>query len=79
MAVLYGPRTLGILLTGMGSDGAEGFRAIREAGGHTIAQDRQTSLIYGMPRVVAEQGLADYVLPIEEIAPAICDFVSSEV
>jgi two-component system chemotaxis response regulator CheB len=79
VAALYGPRTLGILLTGMGSDGAEGFRAIREAGGHTVAQDRQTSLIYGMPRVVAEQGLADHVLPGQEIAPAICRIVSSEV
>ncbi len=72
----FGPRTLGVLLTGMGDDGAEGFQAIRQAGGRTIAQDRETSLIYGMPRVVAEMGLADQVLPLDEIAQAIVRIVS---
>lgn len=71
VAVLYGPRTLGVLLTGIGNDGTEGFRAIRQAGGRTIAQDRQTSLIYGMPRAVAEQGLADEIVPLDQIAAAI--------
>lgn len=75
VAALYGPRTLGVVLTGMGTDGTEGFRAIRQAGGTTIAQDRQTSLIYGMPRSVVEQGLADQVLPLDEIAPAIVRIV----
>ncbi len=74
-AGLFGPRTLGIILTGMGSDGTEGARAIRRVGGRTIAQDRATSLIYGMPRSVAEQGLADEVLPLPEIAPAIARIV----
>lgn len=71
VARLYGPRTLGVLLTGIGNDGTEGFRAIRQAGGRTIAQDRQTSLIYGMPRAVAEQGLADEIVPLDQIAAAI--------
>jgi two-component system chemotaxis response regulator CheB len=75
-AASFGQHTLGVLLTGMGNDGAEGFQAIREAGGRTIAQDRESSLIYGMPRVVAELGLADQVLPLGEIAPAIARIVS---
>ena len=64
----YGPRTLGVILTGMGSDGLEGCRAIHQAGGCVIAQDRATSLIYGMPRAVTDQGLADQVLPLDEIS-----------
>jgi two-component system chemotaxis response regulator CheB len=77
-AASFGPCTVGVLMTGMGSDGAEGFQAIRHAGGHTIAQDRHTSLIYGMPRVVTEQGLADQVLGLEEIAGAIAAIVSEK-
>jgi two-component system chemotaxis response regulator CheB len=77
-AARFGDHTLGVILTGMGSDGAEGCRKIRQVGGRTIAQDRTSSLIYGMPRVVAEQGLAEQVLPLEEIAQAIAKIVSEE-
>jgi two-component system chemotaxis response regulator CheB len=77
-AASFGSRTVGVLMTGMGSDGTEGFQAIRQTGGRTIAQDRHTSLVYGMPRVVAEQGLADQVLALEEIAQAIVEIVSEE-
>lgn len=73
----YGPRTLGVILTGMGSDGLEGCRAIHQAGGCVIAQDRATSLIYGMPRAVTDQGLADQVLPLDEISAAIARVVES--
>lgn len=73
----YGPRTLGVILTGMGSDGLEGCRAIRQAGGCTIVQDRASSLIYGMPRAVVDQGLADQVLPLDEIPAAIARVVES--
>ncbi len=59
------------LLTGMGRDGAEGLLGIRSRGGHTIAQDRATSAVYGMPRVAAELGAAVEILPLAEIGPAL--------
>lgn len=64
----YGDRCVGVLLTGMGSDGVRGMRIIKERGGYTIAQDEATSVIYGMPRVAAEQGIVDRVLPLTAIA-----------
>ena len=59
------------VLTGMGSDGARGLLALRQAGGRTFAQDRATSLVYGMPRVAAESGAAEHVLPLEALADAL--------
>ena len=63
----FGAGTLGVVLTGMGQDGLEGSRAIRNAGGRVIAQDKATSVVWGMPGQVTEAGLADAVLPIAEI------------
>lgn len=67
----YGPGALAIVLTGMGSDGLAGSRAIVEAGGAVIAQDELTSVVWGMPGAIANNGLAAAVLPLEEIAPAV--------
>jgi two-component system chemotaxis response regulator CheB len=63
----YGARACGVLLTGMGRDGAEGLRLLKEAGGPTLAQDESTSAVFGMPRAAIELGAVDRVLPIEEI------------
>lgn len=66
MAASLGKGAVGVVLTGMGSDGADGVAAIRAHNGFTIAQDEQSSAIYGMPKAAAERG-ADLILPIEEI------------
>lgn len=63
----YPGKALGIILTGMGSDGLSGMKKIKEGGGKTIAQDEATCVVYGMPKVVADAGLADAVLPVYRI------------
>jgi two-component system response regulator WspF len=62
---------IGVLLTGMGRDGARGLKLLREAGHHTIAQDRATSVVYGMPKAAAEMGAAWEVLPLGAIGAAV--------
>jgi two-component system chemotaxis response regulator CheB len=67
----WGERTLLVVLTGMGRDGAEGARAVREVGGRVICEAAETCTVYGMPRAVVEDGLADLVVPLPEMAQAI--------
>lgn len=71
-AACAGSGATGVLLTGMGEDGARGLKAIRDAGGMTIAQDEATCVVYGMPRAAVELGAACAVLPLHEIAGALC-------
>lgn len=78
-AAAYGPRALAVVLTGMGQDGLEGARAIKRAGGCVLAQDERTSVVWGMPGSVVKAGLADAVLPLESIAPAIVSRLTREV
>ncbi|HET8731714.1 MAG TPA: chemotaxis response regulator protein-glutamate methylesterase [Moraxellaceae bacterium] len=66
--VAFGGRLLGVVMTGMGNDGMSGCRAIRSAGGQVIVQDRETSVVWGMPSSVAEAGLAHQVLPLSGLA-----------
>lgn len=74
-AELYGAMVIGVVLTGMGSDGAAGARCIKVAGGRVIAEDESTSVVYGMPRSVVEANLADRVVPLPEVAAAIVEMV----
>lgn len=71
VAKVYGEHVLGIVLTGMGKDGAQGIVAVKDSGGITISEDKSTCTIYGMPRAAYETGKVDEVLPIGEIASAI--------
>jgi two-component system, chemotaxis family, protein-glutamate methylesterase/glutaminase len=70
VAAAWGERTLLAVLTGMGRDGAQGARAVRAAGGRVICEAAETCTVYGMPRAVVEDGLADLVLPLDEMAEA---------
>lgn len=71
VAAFAGPMTIGVVLTGMGNDGSRGSLAIKNAGGHVIAQDESTSVIFGMPSEAIKTGAVDQVLPIENIYSAI--------
>ncbi|HVY08389.1 MAG TPA: chemotaxis-specific protein-glutamate methyltransferase CheB [Burkholderiales bacterium] len=77
MARDYGSAAAACLLTGMGRDGASGLLEIRRAGGHTVAQDEATSVIFGMPREAVAMGAAQRVLPIAEIGPALAALAPS--
>lgn len=75
-AALFGAGTLGVVLTGMGSDGLSACRVIRAKGGVVLAQDRATSAVWGMPGAVTLAGLAQRVLPLSAIAPEILRLAS---
>jgi two-component system chemotaxis response regulator CheB len=75
-ATVFGVSTVGVVLTGMGRDGAEGVRAILAAGGRAIAQDRETSTIFSMPNAAIEIGRAKIVRPLMSIGSEICDLVA---
>jgi two-component system chemotaxis response regulator CheB len=67
-ALAAGPRCIGVILTGMGDDGVDGARAIRDAGGTVIAESQETAVVFGMPGSVVRAGLANKVLPLPQIA-----------
>ncbi|MBM7865850.1 chemotaxis-specific protein-glutamate methyltransferase CheB [Heliobacterium gestii] len=72
----FGKKTVGVLLTGMGADGADGMVAIRQAGGVTIAEDASTAVVFGMPREAIERGGAEIVAPSHQIAREIVKAVN---
>jgi two-component system chemotaxis response regulator CheB len=75
VANFYGRRGVGIILTGMGSDGASGLKRLRTCGGRTIAQDEESSIIFGMPRAAIELGAAEMILPLDEIASQLITWI----
>jgi two-component system chemotaxis response regulator CheB len=77
VAGVFGSATLAAILTGMGQDGVAGLRKVKECGGYVLGQDAATSVVYGMPRAAAQAGLVDRVLPLEEIASALCELTNT--
>lgn len=77
VAEAFGAATVGVVLTGMGRDGADGLRALRAAGGLAIVQDRETSTIFGMPQAALQLAGADRVAPLAAIAPAIVELLGA--
>ncbi len=70
-AASFGDSVLGVVLTGMGSDGTRGAGLIKKAGGEVIVEDESTCVVYGMPKSIVDEGLADSVLPLDQIAEEI--------
>ena len=74
-AAQFGKDLVAVIMTGMGCDGCEGMKKIKAHGGYSIAQNEETSVIYGMPKAVVEAGLADEIQPVQDIALAIVEAV----
>ncbi len=73
VARTYGGRVVGVIMTGMGQDGLEGSKILKEKGAVILAQDKASSVVWGMPRFIAEQGLADRVCPLNTITTTILE------
>jgi len=76
VASLYKTKAIGVILTGMGADGVKGMMKIKEMRGRTIAQDQETSIVYGMPRQALEAGCVDIVCPLPQIGERLLSMVS---
>jgi two-component system chemotaxis response regulator CheB len=79
LAKTFGPRAVVAILTGMGSDGAEGAAAVRAAGGYLVAEDESSCVVWGMPRAAVERAGADRVVPIDQVAAAIATALAPDV
>ena len=74
--VALGRRALGVILTGMGSDGLEGTKVLKEKGGRAIAQSEASCVVYGMPKAIVDAKLADEIVDIDDMACAILSHFS---
>ena len=70
---VFSKNLIGLVMTGMGKDGAEGMEAIKQAGGRTFVQDRESCVIYGMPKACVDKGIVDNILPLDSIAATLND------
>ncbi|MBC8285108.1 MAG: chemotaxis response regulator protein-glutamate methylesterase [Nitrospinae bacterium] len=75
---IYGPNVLSVIFTGMGQDGMKGCQQIKDKGGYVIVQDEETSVVWGMPGFVAREGLADEILPLNQIGPRIVSILKRQ-
>ena len=73
----YGSGALGVILTGMGHDGVQGLRVLKERGGYVLGQDEASSVVYGMPRAAAVAGLVDRVVPLDAVSRALCELTGT--
>jgi len=78
VAKYAGPNAVAAILTGMGDDGAKGLLNVRRAGAHTVAQDEQSSIVFGMPKEAIACGAAEEVVPLDKIAGRLIDFATRE-
>lgn len=77
-AASFGPKTLAVVLTGMGEDGACGAEAVSNAGGHVIVESNQSAVVFGMPRSVIERGCASAMLPLSAMAPVLFAYTARD-
>ncbi|MCL6471352.1 MAG: chemotaxis response regulator protein-glutamate methylesterase [Firmicutes bacterium] len=75
---VYGHNCIGVILTGMGRDGADGMAQIKRRGGHTIAEHESTCVVYGMPKVVIDEGNADVIAPLERIPQELMNMIEGK-
>jgi two-component system, chemotaxis family, protein-glutamate methylesterase/glutaminase len=76
VANMYGPLSVGVILTGMGQDGVKGLKRLKARGGYVVGQDEKTCVVYGMPRAAAAAGLVDRVAPLDEISGILASLTS---
>ena len=75
MAEIMGPKVIGVVLTGMGADGAKGLFLLKKKGATVIAQNKETCVVYGMPKVAVDMGIVDHTLPLDKIAAKITEMI----
>ncbi len=78
VAETFGSQSLGVILTGMGNDGVRGLRAIKEKRGFTMAEDKSTCIVFGMPKSAIEAGVVDRVIPLGQMGNEITSFVMNK-
>jgi two-component system, chemotaxis family, protein-glutamate methylesterase/glutaminase len=75
---VYGKFALGVIMTGMGKDGLDGIKRLKGLGGYSLVQDESTCVVYGMPKAIADAGLADVIAPLDQISEIINKVISNE-